>query len=77
MYYSAGILANMRSLSPSLRYDVALLYLEQTDYNLEAAIEAYKEDERWEREHPLEGDKGKKKKSAANAAMRRFVGGSR
>jgi len=29
------------------------LYLKQTDYNLEAAIEIYKEDERWEKEHPL------------------------
>jgi hypothetical protein len=29
------------------------LYLKQTDYNLEAAIEVYKEDERWEKEHPL------------------------
>jgi len=33
------------------------LYLKQTDYNLEAAIEAYKEDERWEKEHPLEAAK--------------------
>jgi hypothetical protein len=29
------------------------LYLKQTDYNLEAAIKAYKEDDRWEKEHPL------------------------
>lgn len=38
-----------------IRYDIALLYLEQVDYDIEAAIEAYKEDERWEKEHPLEG----------------------
>jgi len=33
------------------------LYLKQTDYNLEAAIETYKEDERWEKEHPMEAAK--------------------
>lgn len=68
----------MRSLSPSLRYDLALLYLEQADYDLEAAIDAYKEDERWEKEHPLDtNSKGKGKKTALGAGMRRFVGGTR
>lgn len=52
------------SVPPRLRYDVALLYLKQTDYDLEAAIEAYKEDEKWEKEHPLESStKGKAKQS--------------
>lgn len=69
--------ADMRSLSPSLRYDVALLYLEQAEYNLDAAIGAYREDERWEKEHPLDvNTKGKRKQTAAAVGMRRFVGGS-
>lgn len=34
-------------------YDVALLYLKQLDFNLESAIEAYREDEKWEQENPL------------------------
>ncbi|KAF7549582.1 hypothetical protein G7046_g8304 [Stylonectria norvegica] len=33
-------------------YDVALLYLEQSSYDLEAASEAYLDDELWEKEHP-------------------------
>ena len=35
-------------------YDVAVLYLEQADYDLAAAMEAYFEDEAWEKDHPLE-----------------------
>jgi len=41
-------------------YDVAVLYLKQADYDLKEAIEAYKADERWEKEHPLD-KKGKEK----------------
>ncbi|KAK6078557.1 hypothetical protein SCUP234_06180 [Seiridium cupressi] len=36
-------------------YDVAVLYLEQTDYDLEAATVAYIADEEWEANHPVEG----------------------
>jgi LysM repeat protein len=36
-------------------YDVAVLYLEQADFDLDMAIEAYLADEQWEKEHPLEG----------------------
>ncbi|KAK2630366.1 hypothetical protein QTJ16_001186 [Diplocarpon rosae] len=36
------------------RYDTALIYLQQVDYDLDVAVEAYKEDERWEKAHPLE-----------------------
>ncbi len=36
------------------RYDHALLYLDQANYNLEEAIAAYRADEQWEREHSLE-----------------------
>lgn len=44
------------------RYDIAVLYLEQASYDLEAAIEAYKADEKWERDHPMNANiKGKKR----------------
>ncbi|QDS77786.1 hypothetical protein FKW77_005430 [Venturia effusa] len=51
-------------------YDVALLYLKQSDYSLESAIEAFKADEKWERENPLAKGKGK-----ANSGRLRFGGG--
>ena len=35
-------------------YDIALLYLEQAEYNLDAAVEAHFADEEWERKHPRE-----------------------
>ncbi|KAI1327858.1 hypothetical protein F5Y16DRAFT_181498 [Xylariaceae sp. FL0255] len=35
-------------------YDVALLYLEQADYDVHAATETYFADEEWERTHPVE-----------------------
>ena len=58
----------------SLRYDVATLYMQQADWDFEAAVEAYREDERWEKEHPMQTqEKGKKAKSVG---MRRFVGSS-
>jgi hypothetical protein len=41
-------------------YDVAVLYLEQSGYALEEAVERFRADERWEREHPLH-DAGRKK----------------
>ena len=67
-------MANVVSLPLRIRYDVALLYLEQSDYNLEAAIDSYKEDEKWEKEHPLDKDSKRKTKSVKAAGMRRFVG---
>ncbi|QIW96364.1 hypothetical protein AMS68_001882 [Peltaster fructicola] len=39
-------------------YDVALLYLKQAEWCLEDAIEAYREDEVWEKDHPR-NDKSK------------------
>lgn len=53
------------------RYDVALLYLKQADYDFDAAVETYRDDERWEREHPL-NVKDKAKKS--DVGKRRFTG---
>ena len=65
----------LTSIPFHLRYDVALLYLKQSDWNLEDAIQGYREDEQWEKDHPLEAkQKGKKGKSAKDAGMRRFVG---
>jgi hypothetical protein len=44
----------------NLRYDIALLYLQQSNYNLDLAVETYLEDEKWEKEHPMVGSsKGK------------------
>ncbi|MCJ1341899.1 hypothetical protein MMC31_000077 [Peltigera leucophlebia] len=34
-------------------YDIALLYLEQAEYDLDAAVNTYLTDELWETEHPL------------------------
>lgn len=36
-------------------YDLAVLYLEQHGYDLDAATEAYVADEEWEAAHPAEG----------------------
>ena len=58
-------------------YDIALLYLEQVDYDLGAAVEAYKDDERWEKEHPMEANrkgKGKQKEKPHDIGKRRFTG---
>ncbi|RDW71165.1 hypothetical protein BP6252_07728 [Coleophoma cylindrospora] len=54
-------------------YDVALLYLQQNDYDLEVAVDAFKDDERWEKEHPMEASKGKGK-TQQNVGKRRFTG---
>ncbi|KAF2642132.1 hypothetical protein P280DRAFT_293764 [Massarina eburnea CBS 473.64] len=62
----------LADIASRYRYDVALLYLQQADYNLDDAIAAYKADERWEKEHPLEAAKKGKKPSG----RRRWGGGS-
>ncbi|KAG8528830.1 uncharacterized protein KY384_006519 [Bacidia gigantensis] len=49
-------------------YDMALLYLQQAEYKLDAAVESYVADERWEREHPLESS------SRGKSARRRQFG---
>jgi hypothetical protein len=53
-------------------YDVALLYLEQADYNLEHAITAYKADEEWEKEHSLEAAKKGKAKDTQSSGRRKW-----
>ena len=57
------------------RYDVALLYLEQANYDLELAVEVYKDDERWERENPMGKGKGPRK-TRKDVGKRRFTGQS-
>ena len=36
-------------------YDVAILYLKGSEYDLETAVEAFRADEQWEKEHPMKG----------------------
>jgi hypothetical protein len=52
-------------------YSVAQLYLKGSEYNLDIAVEAFKSDEEWEKNHPLEG-KGKEK----DRRRSRGIGGS-
>jgi hypothetical protein len=53
------------------------MYLQQADYDLEQAIEAFKADERWEKEHPLEAAKKGKAKASQSAGRRKWgFGGS-
>ena len=53
-------------------YDVAGLYLKGSEWDLERAVEAFREDEKWEREHPMKG----KEKERAGGRRRRMFGGS-
>lgn len=52
------------------RYDVALLYLEQAGYDLDAAVNTYLMDELWEKEHPFTPASGGKLKQKLSG--RRF-----
>lgn len=54
-------------------YDVALLYLQQAEYDLEQAMEAFKADERWEREHPLDIE-GKGRRKGKEKSQSSFIG---
>ncbi|PQE13144.1 thiamine biosynthetic bifunctional enzyme protein [Rutstroemia sp. NJR-2017a BBW] len=56
------------------RYDVAILYLEQANYDLEMAMDVYKDDERWEKEHPVPGNEKGKGKTRSDVGRRRFTG---
>jgi hypothetical protein len=47
--------------------------LKQADYDLEAAIGAYKDDEQWEKEHPIEGA-AKGKEIRHDLGQRRYIG---
>jgi len=50
------------------------LYLKEVDYDLEAAIAAYKDDEKWEKEHPIEASAKGKGKTRHDIGKRRFTG---
>ncbi|KAK5122623.1 hypothetical protein LTR85_003886 [Meristemomyces frigidus] len=58
-------------------YDVALLYLQQADWDLDLAVGAFQEDERWEKEHPMEAKekarKGKIKLYCSRVTVEVFV----
>ncbi|KAF7897527.1 hypothetical protein EAF00_005755 [Botryotinia globosa] len=55
-------------------YDIAVLYLEQANYDLELAMGIYKDDERWEKENPISNKAKGKGKSRYDVAKRRFMG---
>jgi LysM repeat protein len=60
-------------------YDVAVFYLEQAEYDVEAAMEKYLDDERWERENPLDASSqtrvhGKGKGRATGAGSGQSIG---
>lgn len=57
-------------------YDVALLYLQQAEYDLDRAMSNFKADESWEREHPLEAAKKGKAKASQSSGRRKWFGGS-
>ncbi|PNS17286.1 hypothetical protein CAC42_6969 [Sphaceloma murrayae] len=61
------------SVAPTHRYDVAVMYLEQNEYDIDAAVQAFQDDEQWEKDHPMQ-EKGKKTKTPKSVGMRRFVG---
>ncbi|KAL6705592.1 hypothetical protein ACN47E_006539 [Coniothyrium glycines] len=53
-------------------YDVAVLYLEQAQYNLENAVLRYKADEEWEKHHSLEAAKKGKSKASSSSSRRKW-----
>ncbi|KAF2492409.1 hypothetical protein BU16DRAFT_113159 [Lophium mytilinum] len=71
------VACKVADVAPNCRYDIALLYLEQSEYDLELAIAAYKEDETWERNHPLQAAKNGKSSALQSPTRRRWgIGGS-
>ncbi|KAK3399095.1 hypothetical protein B0T20DRAFT_392116 [Sordaria brevicollis] len=50
-------------------YDVAVLYMEGNGWDVERAVEALRDDERWEREHPLRDTGGVKGKGKEKGRM--------
>lgn len=55
-------------------YDLALLYLESTGYDVEEAVARYQEDDRWERENPLPSAVPCSSRAAAAASLRKGGG---
>ncbi|KIX07423.1 uncharacterized protein Z518_02076 [Rhinocladiella mackenziei CBS 650.93] len=56
-------------------YNVATLYLKGSDYDLDLAVEAFRADEEWERNHPMKG-KGKDTEAERRRVGRFGRGGS-
>ena len=56
----------LSSVPLHLRYDIALLYLRQANYDLDLAVESYLADEKWEKEHPIEGTSEGKMRAQTN-----------
>ena len=68
--WHSSIADSLSSVPMQLRYDVALLYLKQANYDLNLAIESYLADEQWEKEHPIEGSsKNKTKQNTPNKRL--------
>ena len=49
-------------------YNVARLYLKGSDWNLEVAVEAFKSDEQWEKNHPFDKGKGSRRQMGLTGA---------
>lgn len=65
------------SIPMRFRYEIALLYLKQADYDLDIAVEAYLADETWEKEHPIEANMNAKGKKTASRRKYDFSDGIR
>ena len=63
------------SIPTRFRYEIALLYLKQADYDLAIAVEAYLADETWEKEHPIEANMNANGKKAAQRRKYGFSNG--
>jgi len=48
-----------------------LLYLNQNDYDLDAAVLAFRDDEEWERQHPIDASSNSNNKGKAKDIPRR------
>ncbi|KAF1811762.1 hypothetical protein P152DRAFT_398815 [Eremomyces bilateralis CBS 781.70] len=51
-------------------YDIAVLYMTQHDYDLDAAVHAFRDDARWELEHPMARITGKAKDTSISFMSR-------
>jgi hypothetical protein len=61
---------SLQQLTTRHSYDIAEFYLSQVDYDLEIAVLSYKDDEKWEKEHPLKKGKGRRNRPmVGNSAM--------
>ena len=66
MFHEGDLANDLASVPPRCRYDIALLYLNQAKYDLDAAVETYLADEKWEKAHPMEASsKGKTKQTSS------------